>query len=481
VQAWRELLEEFAALDPLIASLTLGEALGRLRRLAAERLFQPQSAEVPVQVLGVLETEGLAFDHLWVMGLHDELWPASPRPNPLLPVSVQRKHGLPHASAERELVFARRVTARLLASARRQVVLSSPRREGDRDLFPSPLILAYPETPCATVAGDRSPLYRESLQRSSSLERLADGTAPPLAEGEHVAGGSAVFRLQAACPFRAFAEVRLDAAPLEEPAVGLDARERGILLHKALELLWQRLRDRERLHAMPEQALGESVARAVDAALAAMKRRRPRTFTPRFTLLERERLIRLIAEWLALEKARAPFVALGHETRGRFAIGGIEIDMAIDRMDVLEDGGLVVIDYKSGVPEVQDWFGDRPADPQLPLYTLYCEEGGRSVAAVAYAQVRRGDLAFKGLARDAGILPGVPEFTGSEAAQGRGAWGDLLQGWKAVLVGLARRFRAGAAEVDPRDTQVCRHCHLHSLCRVYELEARLGRLDVEAA
>lgn len=480
VQAWHELLEEFAALDPLLAPLTLEEALGRLRRLAAEHLFQPQSAEVPVQVLGVMETEGLDFDHLWVMGLHDELWPASPRPNPLLPASVQRKHGLPHASAERELLFARRLTARLLASASRQAVLSCPRREGDRELFPSPLILAYPEVPCETVAGERAPLYHEALQRSSSLERLHDDTAPPLPEGERVAGGSAVFRLQAACPFRAFAEVRLAAAPLEEPAVGLDARERGILLHKALECLWRALRDRARLHAMSEPALAGSVARAVDEALADMKRRRPQTFTPRFALLERERLVRLITEWLALEKTRAPFVALGHETRARFAIGGIEIDMAIDRIDTLEDGRLVVIDYKSGVPDIRDWFGERPADPQLPLYTLCCEEGGRAVAAVAYAQVRHGELAFKGVARAAGILPGVPEYTAGEVTQGRSAWDQLLQGWRGVLAELARRFRAGAAEVDPRDGEVCRHCHLHSLCRVYELEARLGRLDTEA-
>ena len=47
--------------------------------------------------------------------------------------------------------------------------------------------------------------------------------------------------MQAECGFHAYGEMRLGARPLEAPAPGIDPRERGMLLHKALELIWSKL------------------------------------------------------------------------------------------------------------------------------------------------------------------------------------------------------------------------------------------------
>jgi hypothetical protein len=51
-----------------------------------------------------------------------------------------------------------------------------------------------------------------------------------------------VFQYQAACPFRAFVELRLGAEDLEVPVPGLDARQRGTLIHAALEVFWTEVR-----------------------------------------------------------------------------------------------------------------------------------------------------------------------------------------------------------------------------------------------
>ncbi|MEK7758645.1 MAG: PD-(D/E)XK nuclease family protein, partial [Pseudomonadota bacterium] len=144
VMAWRELLAAFAAQDMVSTRPVYAEALATLRRMAGERVFQPQTPAAPVQVLGLLEASGLDFDSLWVMGLDDESWPPSPRPNPFLPLDLQRTRGLPHASAERELEFARRLTERLAASAG-NVVFSHPLNSGDEKRRASPLLQAFPE------------------------------------------------------------------------------------------------------------------------------------------------------------------------------------------------------------------------------------------------------------------------------------------------------------------------------------------------
>ncbi|MDD3449748.1 MAG: PD-(D/E)XK nuclease family protein, partial [Gammaproteobacteria bacterium] len=169
--AWRGLLERFAAVE-LVEQRQLGPgaAMARLRRLAAESAFQPEGDTAPVQVLGVLESGGARFDALWVLGLHDEAWPAPVRPNPFLPYGLQRRLGLPRASAERELAYAARTLDRLRASAP-EIVLSSPRLDGDRELRPSPLIAALPETPFPAPAAPRLVAH---IRGAARLEPVAE-------------------------------------------------------------------------------------------------------------------------------------------------------------------------------------------------------------------------------------------------------------------------------------------------------------------
>ena len=81
---------------------------------------------------------------MWIAGLHAGVWPEAPRPNPFLPLALQRAAGMPHSSPERELSYARRITARLLDSAP-EVVCSYPLFSGEEKLWVSPLIEALPE------------------------------------------------------------------------------------------------------------------------------------------------------------------------------------------------------------------------------------------------------------------------------------------------------------------------------------------------
>jgi exodeoxyribonuclease-5 len=117
-RAFGEVLDGLGRLDGLLGPLGFAEAVRRLSQLCRQRLFQPETRGKPaIQVLGVLESAGLSFDALWVMGMNDDLWPPPPRPNPLLPAEVLRAAGASHASADVELDFARRVHVRLSQSA----------------------------------------------------------------------------------------------------------------------------------------------------------------------------------------------------------------------------------------------------------------------------------------------------------------------------------------------------------------------------
>ena len=468
VEAWRELLSALSSLDEVTVRMDYAEAFSTLMRMAGERIFQPKMPEVPVQVMGLLEAAGLEFDGLWITGLHDAAWPDKPHPNPFLPIDLQRRYNLPHASAARELEFASRLTGWLLASAP-EVIVSHARRSGDENRRPSPLIAHLPakEPERPGVFGELHRLVHESRML---LERISDERAPSLAAGTEARLGTGVFKDQSACPFRAFAHARLGARALDEPEPGLDALGRGILLHSVMERVWRNLKSHSQLCALSEDALHLAVREAAAGAIAEMARERPQTFTTRFIALEQTRLEQLVLGWLEIEKQRAPFTVVLPEKDQTASYGGLTIRIVPDRVDELEGGARVVIDYKTGTPKLDQWFGDRPDEPQLPIYAL----AQNNVAAVAFAQLRKDDARFLGIAAEAGLAPDVEPVTDINEAAALGSWKALLAEWRRVIDALGEAFRTGDARVAPKDgTKTCEYCDVGPLCRIRELEEAL--------
>jgi inactivated superfamily I helicase len=107
---WHEALGDLSKLDRVSKEIPFSEALQSLHRICADTLFQPETPDTPIQVLGLLESVGVEFDHLWVTGLTDDAWPLKSSPNPFLPLALQRKAGIPEASAETSLALDRRIT-----------------------------------------------------------------------------------------------------------------------------------------------------------------------------------------------------------------------------------------------------------------------------------------------------------------------------------------------------------------------------------
>jgi ATP-dependent helicase/nuclease subunit B len=167
-----------------------------------------------------------------------------------------------------------------------------------------------------------------------------------------------------------------------------------------------------------------------------------------------------------LERERRPFVVRASETRAPLSVGGLRVEVIADRVDQMDDGRFVVIDYKTGRAHVKDWYGARPAEPQLPLYAIAAPG---TVAALAYARLRPDACDFRGLAHESGLLPAVGTLADDKQAATVGSWEALLNDWRVTLEALAAAFRTGAAAVDPRDgRETCEQCDLEPLCRVHE-------------
>jgi ATP-dependent helicase/nuclease subunit B len=443
---WHEALGELSRLDRISKEMSFSQAFQTLRKICADTLFQPETPDTPIQVLGLLESAGVEFDHLWVTGLTDDAWPLKSSPNPFLPLAQQRKAGIPEASAETSLALDRRITDGWKQAAG-EVVFSHFTKEEDRDVLPSPLIADLPEKAVELPA---FPRLRDVIFASRKTETLQDRVAPAVRE-KQVRGGTRVLSDQAACPFRAFARHRLHAGDLEEPAEGLDASKRGKLVHLLMQNVWDELKDSTALQG----DLSPAIERAAAAAVKEM------AVEGRFAELERERLARLGHEWFEkVEQQRPPFSVVSTEEKRPIVFGGVTFDARIDRMDRLESGGHAIVDYKTGGGNLtaKRWQGERPDEPQLPLYAVSAKE---EITAVVFAKFRPGDMRFVGLSRDDKALPKVPKA--------KDGWQPLLRDWKKEAERLGQSFASGEAGVDPKKELItCRYCGLETLCRVYE-------------
>src|SRR5690606_6139425 len=468
---WQQALIEFARIDQVVEAMDFGGALQRLRQVLQAQVFQPKTADTPVQVLGVLEAAGLQFAGLWLCDMGDDRWPAPASPHPLLPRELQRHLRMPRCDAEREHEIAARLTRSLLGSAR-AVVVSYQRQREEVARRVSPLFARFAPVSIEQLLG--APLAellparaRHAQARAEfEVETSAAGDAPPLRADERVRGGSALFQDQAACPFRAFARHRLGARPLAEPVAGLDAAERGNILHAALEAIWRQLPSHAALLALSES---ERVALAQQSAQAAVQQfleRAAHRIGPRFAAIESVRLAQLLLQWLEVEAAREPFTVVATEQRVEQRFADLPLRLRVDRIDRLADGRLLIIDYKTKMANssVEDWLGERPDEPQLPLYGTLLQlagdpaqpdgaalqqVGGNEVAGIAFAQVRPERPQYVGLADDAAALRGFKTPAQVAEEGGAGEWQALQQQWRTVLENLAAAFIRGEAHIDP--------------------------------
>lgn len=452
VERFGELLTALAAADALIGTATAAKAVRVLAAAARDTAFQPQTGIPPLWVTATLGDPWLAYDALWIAGMSADRWPAPVAPVPMVPFELQRRYGVERASARAQFQAAADLEGRWGMRAA-QCVFSIADRSEAHAIAPSALL---PPGLGALAPTAPRPLWRALFDARPALVPALERDGPAFAADERTRG-VATLRAQSRCPFRGFAESRLGCDPLTRPTAGFDARERGILLHAALEHVWRELGGRAALLALTAPALAGLIAAAVDIGLErACARRDP---GERWRRRERERTQRLLARWLELEGKRSDFMVDRIEQGAGIArLAGLEFSCRLDRVDRLADGSRVLIDYKTGSAS-PDWRGERPDNPQLPLYAPLA---GERLVAVAYAQVNAASCKFVLESERDGVLS--PDQRRSEL-EGEADFARLMALWTARLERIAAEFRAGRADVEPAP-RACDSCSLQALCRI---------------
>ncbi len=486
-QAFYKVMAQLAALDAWLGPVTASSAIQRLTQLCQAQIFQPQTVGQPkLTVMGMLEASAQPLDSVWVMGMNDHVWPPLSRTNALIPAELQRQAGTPNASSEVQIAFASQIHQRLLTTAK-QVIFSYAQQEGDRLLRISPLIQELPENADGMAHHDGVATLAETLASSQpdAWQWLDDHQAPPVQEGEHVSGGTGLLRAQAICPAWAFYQYRLKARKLDTPHNGLDVMQRGDLIHRVMAEFWQQ--PRTDWQTCDAQILKSQLDMLATQVMAELNAECSQPFTEVFCQLEAERLSKLALTWLLeveRERRQAFAVSLVEETF-KPLIEGIQVKLVIDRVDTLDDGRLVVIDYKTGsMPDTKNWASDTITEPQLPIYAAFILQEAE-IAAVCFGKLRLTDAGFAGVAAEEDIVPGVKAFNHEKNKLFDPAafpdWPSILQHWRTRIMQTAQALKAGEAAVLFEAEQALDYCDVLPLLRLPERQLQFEYVQAESA
>jgi probable DNA repair protein len=471
LNAWQKALQQLQQLDVLGKGFYQAEAVQVLQQICLNLVFQAETINEPsLQILGIMEALSAPVDALWCIGMNDHIWPPLARPNPLLPAPIQRAAKLPNADNSVQAAFAENVQQRLLHSAD-HIMFSSSKMDGNSQLRASPLmngITILKNTQLTATLAESL-----SAQGNADLVFVEDNIAPAVLAGEHVGGGTGLFRAQAICPAWAFYQYRLGAKSLKMPTNGLDSMLRGILVHDVLAAFWktnEQYRHFADLCAMSEDNLAQAINSAIQTAFIALQKQQI-ALSPSLLALEHERLFKLVRDWLQFEIDRnVSFDIIACEAEKKVLIGGIEVSLKIDRIHQLQDGSIEFVDYKTGQkPDMNNWAQPRIIEPQLPIYAVFY--GEVNVGGVQFGMVKTAEHAFSGISEASfDTDKRKPKWLENFAN-----WHALLNHWQTSLEAIASEIKTGEAAIKFEDEKQLNYCEVLPLLRLPERQLQFER------
>lgn len=372
-----------------------------------------------LHILGLLEARLQQFDVMVLGGLNEGTWPPAPPADPWLSRPMRQQFGLP--SPERQIGLTAHDFAQA-AGAERVVMTRSQRVEGT-PAVPSRWLLRLDTV--LDKAGRLTDLTAGALgwlalQRVLDWpERVRPCTAPaPTPPVKARPRRLSVTQVETWMrdPYAIYARHILGLEALEPLDADPGAADRGQVLHAALDAFVRDYPDR-----LPPDARAQLLARGREAFGPLLEQPAVYAFWwPRFEK---------VADWfLAVEAERRQTVKpLATEVRGQIDLPGpagpFVLHAKADRVDRLPEGGLVLVDYKTGSPpSAKDVRLGK--SPQLPLEGLIAEAGGfQGVPAGAAGRLEFWQLSG---GDPAGEIKEIKEDTATLVAEARDGLLDLV-------------------------------------------------------
>jgi RecB family exonuclease len=476
------------------------EVVPVVRRAMEEHTFAPATGTDGIRLVDARAARYATAGIVWILGVNEGVWPAPARGSVFYPASLLRDLGFPRDQDRR--LFARAAFRDLLTMGRHETAVSVFQLEDDAIVRPSVLVEDLDELPLerrraralpirslagtglapptpgepewaqglvSQTSSDRAPAgprgawlaRRRRLRPLSGDERFHGQAGPPAARVFSVTQIERYLE----CPFRYFASV---AVGLPEEAtrdeLGLDPRKRGSLVHEVFQSFF------DRWTAAGHRSITVSLLPVAREMFAEVVTRALERLPEADRVIEQARLIGSAAapglgeRVFRLEAVRGADVLerlIEFDLRGTYdfapsaleapdasvgPVGPVRLKGIADRIDLLADGTLRIIDYKTGrAPQPR-------RSVQLAMYALCAEH---KLAGYRGRTWRVGEAAYLALGA---TQPWVQVIRSPEDR----APLDLAR----IRVAAAlERLARGSFPAAPVDRRLCTVCAFASVCR----------------
>ena len=361
-----------------------------------------------IMIWGTLEARVQGADLVILGGLNDGSWPKLPNPDPWLNRDMRQKAGL--LLPDRQIGLSAHDYQQAIAA--REVVLTRAHRNADAETVASRwlnrltnLLEGLPQIGGDLALKEMRARGNEWLALAATLEDPGDAVdpaprpapRPPVAHRPKELYVTSIARL-IRDPYAIYARYILRLYPLNPLHQTPDARLRGQTLHTVLEAF---VKTRP-----PSETLAEARARLLQTARDVLETEVP---FPATRALWLARLGRAADTFLTFETTEGGTPLLIEDT-GVTTVHPLDFKLKArpDRIDLLPDGRLNIIDYKTGAPPSPDQ--QKKYDNQLLLQAAMAQRGGFGAGLPAH--VAR--VTYIGLGTNPKIAPTdiTPELTG---------------------------------------------------------------------
>lgn len=307
-----------------------------------------------IQIMGVLETRNLDFDHVLLLSCNEGNLPKGVNDTSFIPYSIRKAYGL--TTIDHKVSIYHNYFRRLLQRAGDVTLLynnaTNDGKTGEMSRFMLQMMVEgrHPITFKTLQAGQtpvlRNPQPVEKTEAVMQKLQSIDALSP-----------SALSRYLR-CPLQFFYHYIAGLEEYEEEDERIDNRLFGNIFHKAAQILYTPLTgDRAFSKEMFCSLNDVDIARAVDQAIKIelFHIEDPMAKMPPLNglqLINREVIIRYLHQLLELDRQFAPFTILALETPIRSKCSTVKVGGVVDRIDLitLPDGTerIRIIDYKTG-------------------------------------------------------------------------------------------------------------------------------------
>ncbi len=465
-----ELLQELATVLAGDRSDLKGFYLWLKKGLEKRRMAPAPEESAGFQVLGRIEALGLDFHRVYVVGMSAEEFPPRPESNPLL---------LP--GEKRSIVETDPLGRHLLAGAdftnwlamADEIILTRPRTVNSDPAAPSRFwppnereermdLWAAPGRGWLRAGWLRNGWQGLISPRPVRTFRHEEPSPMKTSRGELYVSEMETLL---ACPFSYFGTALLGLAPLPRAALGLNPRDRGILIHRILRGFTRRAReeglspDRDFeacLALLREEVERNALNGEKDPALAVEARR----------LLGDREVSGLLELWLEEERlwcGKGWSWRSEEESFSNLSLPGLgtTVKGRVDRIDAGPGGSFVLWDYKTGRAPTTPEVTVKLTAPQLPLYLMAQAEGL---------------LPFPGPGTRVGYIRLTFREGGSpRIIEPKEGWEEALSRWREFIEERGALLLAGDFRPDPLPKKSlahnpCMYCDLPGVCGVWTVE-----------